>query len=258
MVEVTACGSITQGCCDDGVESGEKLNVPATMVSQLAAMGIIKDPDPKSANLVSKEIPPSTLSQILEQMRCEPKPTGLFVADGPLCGLPVFYIEKTNSCVAFNKATKLYENIDMSGVGQNPSVKNSESRRLNIEVHAPAGAGDITHDNASLIAKFAGATFPSGAAADDVANVYLHSMQATLAHVGDESVDGTSTTCDAEFVDGQTSEVVNLEPGGPYPLEASACTDVPAFKMVVKDGSTVRFCLDVSQELDKAGVVVPK
>jgi len=196
-----------------------------------------------------------TLTEILTQLQCQPQATGLAATSGPFCDQPVFLVK--GECTVFNPETKTYESIDMANVGQNPTTNSCETRPFVCEF--PADGADVTVTAADVIATLAGATFPSGAAADDAASVYLHDVTMTLAHLGDEADgDFVSTTCDAMVTDDDTSKVTNLEPGGDYPLTQEPGNDVPAFTLVVAEGSNVKVCGTVSVKLDKSGEVVPK
>ena len=245
------------------------LDLDCEAIDGLAAPAASADRMAACCHPVSSHVPVQDSQEILDKLQeqCDTlqeilchtlKPTGLFVTTGALCDQPVFVDAKTGNCVAFDSTSKTYIGVDMGNIGQNPSGKSYLSRTLNVEVHAPEGGGDVGLDMAAVLALLDGATFPNGDAADDAANVYIHSLTATLAHLGDESAAGTSTTCDATFVDGESGQEVNLEPGGEWASGAAPCTDIPEFKASVADGSTVRLCITVSQEMDKSNNVVPK
>jgi len=121
--------------------------------------------------------------------------------DSPYCGEAVFICEGKPSVID-PLTLEIVELDPMSTtVGKNPANANICTRSTVIEFFADAG--DLTVTNADLLAAMAGGTFDNGLPADDAATVYLHAVDFTLGHLGDEATDGAfaSTTCDAMVTD---------------------------------------------------------
>ena len=197
------------------------------------------------------------------------KETGCQFLSGEYCDGEVFTKCPGGGAYAWDPAILNFVEItDMSNnrIGKNPAAgeMGKPIRPFICEMCAPVGGGDVTIDNAAVMAQLAGATFDENdLPADDPATVYLHEFDATLTPLGDEAVkpDGTTfvtTTCQAVATDVETDKKKDIEPGGNYALAVPRGTDVPAFSILITEGSNLVLCGSVSVCVDKAGNPVPK
>lgn len=266
--------------CNDDIKAGtlfdpEKIGIDYCTLLSLETAGVVCKEIPDQINQTLPEWPKTdcdlcdfveSIKEIANQIEISNSSisknfalNGVYVTnlDSPFCGEPVILCDGKPSVI--DPITFKIVELDTmtTTIGKNTAEKNCIIRQINLEVAADGADEVIT--NSDLLAMLAGGTFDNGMAADDAANVYIHSFQATLGHLGDEDGNGfVSNTCDAVVIDLDTKQTVNLEPGGEYSITKEPCSDIQGIELNVVTGSLVRICICVSLELAKNGDAIAK
>lgn len=179
---------------------------------------------------------------------------------GPFCGQCV-YTTAEGGFYAFNSQFGIFTEItDVSTVGKNPTNNNKLIRPFTCECPAP-DADVMKKLPGWVLEQLAGACFDGTVIpADDPDTVYLHELEITLTHQGDEAQDGfVATSCQAMVTDCQTGKLAkDLEPGGGYQAVLPRGNDVPAVQVDIMQGSNIVVCGSVSVCVDKAGEPLAK
>ncbi len=207
----------------------------------------------------SSEPSSACCEELLEHFKCEPKPTGWVITDGPLCGLPVYYIEKTDECVTFNPLTKDYEEIDTMAntIGTPaPADKGINCYWELVQASVCAVDAEVSLAPADILALVAGEAFNTAGepvavdiTADDQelvwADVSGFPCDSKVKHADGDFIVTTAEAC----VQSVNGDMFNLAQGGNAVLGDSQVGDEAPIAIdetvVVPVGSAVRFCFKV-------------
>jgi hypothetical protein len=125
-------------------------------------------------------------------------------------------------------------------IGRNSTAVVNDVRPFICEFFGGEDGLKIT--KADLFADNAAATFPLSNQLVDPAYAKLCQVEAVLATIGDETIDGNATTCQATGTDIETGKTKDLEPGGNYAFEVPLNSEVPDFEICIEPGSVVVIC----------------
>ena len=202
---------------------------------------------------------------------CVREPTGAVITDGPLCGMPVFFIEKTQQCVVFNPLTKTFEEVDtnMNTIGT-PVAPDKGKTCCTETMSVPfcADGADLTLTQEEILAAIpAGETFDLNAVAVDLA---VNGINVTGAMIRVAPCPAPVVKLDGSVFETESAEVVMEQASGAsLSLYQGACQQLGDGKsdqstaividetLTVKAGTAVYVDLQISACFDPAGEVIP-
>ncbi len=166
-------------------------------------------------------------SAVVDAINCQPQPTGWYISEGALCGLPLFYLPKQKAKVFYNCDTNTYEEPPM-GIQTTPYKPTTDKTCAEAQFAAyelTPGATDVGTIVADILAANPQVFTVNGSEVPVTAED-IDFIKITPKACGTQTSAGEEVTLDFVNINGSAAEnFVDLSDGG---VAATTQVEVPA------------------------------